>query len=309
MLRPTGWHAMSIYVETRIRGSLDELWEKTQNPELHQRWDARFTSIAYLPREYESAPQRFLYSTRIGFGLGIAGEGETIARRDKEGQRTSSLRFWSDDSKSLIREGAGYWRYIPERDGVRFITGYDYQTRFGWMGRGLDRLVFRPLMGWATAWSFDRLRLWIEKGIDPTVSMQRSLIHFLSRISVASVWLYHGFVPKLIASHADELSMLADAGVSLSIAPTVLLVAGLAEVLLGGAVLLCFHQRWPLLVTILLMMLATIAVAISSPHFLCAAFNPVSLNFLLAVNALIGLVAMTDLPSARCCSRTPSETD
>ena len=25
-------------------------------------------------------------------------------------------------------------------------------------------------MGWATAWSFDRLRLWLEEGIDPATS-------------------------------------------------------------------------------------------------------------------------------------------
>ena len=78
---------------------------------------------------------------------------------------------------SLIREGSGYWRYVPTGDGIRFLTWYDYRTRFGPFGRVIDRLIFRPLMGWATAWSFDRLRLWIERGIDPALSMQRSLAH------------------------------------------------------------------------------------------------------------------------------------
>ena len=45
---------MSIYLEARIHGQLNELWEKTQNPELHERWDARFTSIKYLPRAEET---------------------------------------------------------------------------------------------------------------------------------------------------------------------------------------------------------------------------------------------------------------
>ena len=299
---------MSIYVEAQIQGSLDELWEKTQNPKLHQRWDARFTSIDYLPRADESEPQRFLYSTSIGFGLSIEGAGETVGSRNQdEGRRSSSLRFWSHDSRSLIREGAGYWQYIPVEGGARFITGYDYQTRFGWSGRALDRFLFRPLMGWATAWSFDRLRLWIEKGIDPAVSMQRTTIHVLSRTAVALVWLYQGLVPKLLAGHADELAMFADAGIPETLAPTLLVLVGAAEVALGASVLVFFRRRWPLAATVLLMTLATIAAAINSPRFLSAAFNPVSLNLLLAVMSLIGLIAMKDLPSARRCLRKKPE--
>ncbi|EDL56729.1 DoxX-like family protein [Gimesia maris] len=301
---------MGIYVEIRIHGSMEELWEKTQNPELHERWDARFTSITYLPRAEESEPQQFEYATRLGFGLGIQGAGETVGSRDETtGRRTSSLRFWSDDAKSLIREGAGYWQYTPLEDGVRFVTGYDYQTRFGWLGRTFDRFVFRPLMGWATAWSFDRLRLWIEQGIDPGVSMQRTLIHGLARMTVAFVWIYQGLIPKLIARHADELAMLADAGVAASVAPAFLIIAGMAEVVLGATVLICFHRRWPLVLTVLLMLLVTIGVAISSPQYLSAAFNPVSLNLLLAVVALLGLSVMHDLPSARRCLRKKPETD
>jgi hypothetical protein len=59
-----------IYVETAIRAGLDDVWQKTQNPELHQRWDLRFSLIRYLPKR-EGEPQRFLYETRIGLGLAI----------------------------------------------------------------------------------------------------------------------------------------------------------------------------------------------------------------------------------------------
>src|SRR5690349_5664641 len=101
---------MSIYVEILIRGSMDELWHKTQTPDMHQRWDLRFTDITYLPRPDDSHPQRFLYTTRLGFGLQIRGEGETVGERgDPPQQVTSALKFWSTDPKSLIREGAGYW--------------------------------------------------------------------------------------------------------------------------------------------------------------------------------------------------------
>jgi hypothetical protein len=33
---------MSIYVEILIRCSMDDLWQKTQEPKLHERWDLRF---------------------------------------------------------------------------------------------------------------------------------------------------------------------------------------------------------------------------------------------------------------------------
>src|SRR5437762_14123478 len=104
---------MGIYVEIPIRASMDELWEKTQNPQLHQRWDLRFTQIEYLPRQGEE-PQSFLYRTRIGFGLKIDGQGESVGERDgNDAERTSSLKFWSDDPKSLIKAGSGYWKYAP----------------------------------------------------------------------------------------------------------------------------------------------------------------------------------------------------
>ncbi len=98
----------------------------------------------------------------------MRGTGESVGEREGEtGARTSALRFWSDDPRSLIRSGSGYWRYVPTGDGIRFLTRYDYEPRFGAAGRVFDRLAFRPLLGWATAWSFDRLRLWLEEGIEP----------------------------------------------------------------------------------------------------------------------------------------------
>src|SRR5205823_5471312 len=157
---------MGIYVEIPIRASMEELWEKTQNPELHQRWDLRFSQIEYLPRQREEL-QRFLYRTRIGFGLNTDGKGESIGERDGDGgARTSSLKFWSEDPKSLIKTGSGYWRYVPDlknprpgedpstslragcRSTVRFLTWYDYETRFGVFGKLADKCVFRPLLGW-----------------------------------------------------------------------------------------------------------------------------------------------------------------
>src|SRR5581483_6495186 len=82
------WPSVSIYVETRIHGQMADLWEKTQDPQLHQCWDARFSLIKPLARTNELQPQTFQYSTRIGFGISIAGEGETVCLRDQSGKCT-----------------------------------------------------------------------------------------------------------------------------------------------------------------------------------------------------------------------------
>ncbi len=280
---------MSIYVEILIRSSMDNLWEKTQNPKLHQRWDLRFSEIDYLPRKPGEA-QEFLYATRIGGGLRIEGAGESTGERDDaSGQRTSALKFWSDDPKSLIKS--------------RFITWYDYRTRFGIIGRIVDRVFFRPLLGWATAWSFDRLRLWLEKGILPEVSRDRAFVYALSRLMIAFVWLYHGLIPKLIYRNADELSMLRHAGIPDSHLREAMSTLGFIEVCFALAFVIFWKSRWPLWFTIIGMISAVLTVGITSPSFLTAAFNPVTLNLSVATLAVIGLLTGTDLPAARNCRR------
>ncbi|MGW2964351.1 hypothetical protein ACWDGI_38635 [Streptomyces sp. NPDC001220] len=158
---------MGLYIEAHIRADLDELWAHTQDPARHQRWDLRFTEIDHLAR-VPGEPQRFRYATRVLPFLTIAGTGISAGEKERpDGTRTSALRFASPHPLSLLAEGSGYWRYVPVADGVRFLTGYDYRPRWGGFGALADRFVLRPLMGWATAWSFDRLRLWLERGITP----------------------------------------------------------------------------------------------------------------------------------------------
>lgn len=165
---------MGLYVETRISADLEELWRRTQQPDLHQRWDLRFTEIDYLPLDDLGGPQHFRYATRLLPGVVVAGTGVSAGeRRRADGTRTSVLRFGSPHPLCLLAQGRGYWRYVPDDGAVRFLTGYDYAPRWGRLGRIADRLVFRPLMAWATAWSFDRLRLWCERGVTP----ERSLLH------------------------------------------------------------------------------------------------------------------------------------
>ncbi|MFJ7960351.1 hypothetical protein ACIQ62_29080 [Streptomyces sp. NPDC096319] len=181
---------MGLYIETRIRADLETLWERTQEPDRHQRWDLRFTEISYLPRA-DGEPRHFRYATRVLPFLVVAGTGVSAGERHRAGgDRVSALRFASPHPLSLLAEGSGYWRYVPTDDGVRFLTGYDYRPRWGRLGRVADRLLFRPLMGWATAWSFDRLRLWCERGITPERSRDRWLLETAARmLLVALPWL------------------------------------------------------------------------------------------------------------------------
>jgi hypothetical protein len=298
---------MSIYVEILIRAPMDALWAHTQIPELHERWDLRFSQIEYLPLSGDGAPQRFRYSTRIGFGFEISGEGETIAQRAlPDGSSTSALKFASEAPLSIIREGSGYWKYIPTRDGIRFLTSYDYRTRFGAPGAIFDRLIFRPVIGWATAWSFDRLRLWAEDRIDPRIAVRQTLIHVAARVALAVVFAYQGLVPKLLVRHADEIAMMAAAGVPAHATFLAVAALGFAELALAAVILVAWSRLWPVWVCLIAMPIATIGVTISSPGNFVAAFNPFSLNVCVAALATIDLVVMAGVPSARRCRRRPA---
>lgn len=294
-----------LYVEAHIRGSLERVWQLTQTPALHERWDLRFSSITYLPRPTPDAPQCFTYTTRIGFGLEISGTGESIATRESAGMiRTSSLRFWSQSPLSLIEEGSGYWKYVPlSADGLRFLTWYDYRTRFGAAGRLTD-IFFRPLLGWATAWSFDRLRLWVEQDIPPELVRTCTLIYTLGRVVVSFVWLWHGLVPKLLFHNADELTMLHAAGLGSTALPALPLV-GAAEIALGILGLLAWRWRPYLLLTSAAMLIALLSVVLTSPKYITAAFNPVTLNVSVFALGLIGWWAGRYTAFAGRCLRHP----
>jgi len=299
---------MGIYVEIFIRAPMESLWQKTHEPKLHERWDLRFSRIDYLPRQPDE-PQRFLYSTRIGFGFRIDGEGESTGEHDGvSGQRTSALKFWSKDPKSLIELGSGYWKYVPLADGIRFFTFYDYQPRFGAIGRIIDKLIFRPLIGWATAWSFDCLRLWIEQDVSPEVSRARSLIYFLTRSTLSFIWLYHGLVPKILYRSPDELAMLGITGLPASSVLTLTVLAGWLEICFAVVFLLFWKARWPLWTTIIAMVAATLGVGISLPAYFHRAFDPLTFNLAVAILAVCGLLTATNLPTSNRCLRKPPET-
>ncbi|MEV0623189.1 hypothetical protein AB0I81_58430 [Nonomuraea sp. NPDC050404] len=171
---------MRLYIETVIRADLEELWQATQDPALHQRWDLRFGRIQPLP---STGPRRFRYST-----FGISGVGVSTGDRDSAGGRTSALRFGSSHPLSPIRSGSGYWRYLPTESGVRFLTSYGYRPQ----------VLPTRLMWWATAWSFDRLRLWLETGRTPERALLQALAEAATRTAATALtaWLL-GPLPAL----------------------------------------------------------------------------------------------------------------
>ena len=184
---------------------------------------------------------------------------------------------------------------------VRFFTEYQYKTRYGILGR-LINLVFEPLMGWATAWSFDRLRLWIERGLDPALTLRLALIHGAARGILAFIFVYHGLVPKLLLHHPDELDMIARGGVPPALVLPVLYAVGVGEVVFGLWFLFSCSLV-PFYIAAIGMVAALVGVAITAPDYLGAAFNPFTLNLAIIALSLMGILSAKDIPSAANCLR------
>jgi hypothetical protein len=289
-----------IYVETRIRAPMEELWAATQDPEQHQRWDVRFGRIDYLPR-VDGEPQQFTYATTVAPGVTVAGTGESLGETDRaDGTRWSGLKFWAHDRRSIIDAGAGYWRYVPTDDGIRFLTRYDYRPRWGAVGRLIDRTVFRPLFGWATAWSFDRLRIWLEDRVPPERSRNQAIAHATAVAGLAGVWIYQGAVPKLWKTDPAEVGYWRK-GLRLSErnARRAVHAAGAAEVAFGVATVAFSRRRGPFAGTALAMPVLVAATAVTDRKQLGRAFNPVSLNWAVAALAGVALATADGLPSGR----------
>ncbi|PJN55866.1 hypothetical protein PAEVO_25880 [Paenibacillus sp. GM2FR] len=295
-----------IYVELDIKTDMEKLWTLTQRPELHQQWDLRFSQIHYLPKA-DSDIQQFLYKTRIGFGLEVTGTGTAkTAVHPKTGNRISVLRFGSDQRCSLIREGSGYWKYTNKGSGgISFSTQYDYKTRFGMAGAWFDRLLFRPLFGAATAWSFDVLRLWAEKDIPPSATIPKALIHALSVLMLVILWCYEGLVPKLLFPEAGELDLLRQSGLAGGQEGLVLTLLGITEMGVGLLTLLFHKSRLWYRLQIILLSVLMLGAWVTAPQLMKAPFNPLTLSGSMMGLCFMALLSAADLPSAYRPARRP----
>ncbi|HHT7191026.1 TPA: DoxX-like family protein [Bacillus cereus] len=296
-----------IYVSIEMETTMEKLWKYTQEPDIHTEWDARFTEISYLEKK-EGEPQQFLYKTKIGFGLEIAGEGESIGEiRRETGERISSLKFWTDNQLSLIQIGRGYWKYTPCKEHIHFETQYDYDTRFCRIGNVIDSYIFRPLLGWATAWSFDALKLWLEKGLHPSLLIKRTITYWLVCFLFAFVWVYQGSFPKIIFTHPEEVKMLSVMIGSTENSILALKIIGWSEIIFGVIWLLPLPKRKLFILHIFMLIVLTIAAGFTNITSFTEPFNPITLNVLLMVLSIVGYINSTDLPSSKNCKRKRKE--
>jgi hypothetical protein len=153
-----------LHVRVRLRGSIDRVWDVTQDHVLHPKWDHRFSRIEMLSPDVRTGTE-MNYEKDIG-PFTIRGRGRYALHRPK---KQSTFEFWSDSPMSLIRRGIGLWLYREvSPDVVEFATSYTYDVRYGLLGEILDRLVFRPLFQRETERSFVRLGNYLER-VSPVV--------------------------------------------------------------------------------------------------------------------------------------------
>ncbi|OZM56833.1 hypothetical protein CIB95_08660 [Lottiidibacillus patelloidae] len=293
-----------IYVEIPIITTMDDLWESTQTPHLHEQWDLRFSSITYLPKQ-ENEPQKFTYATNIGFGKKIEGWGKSVGTfNGEDGSRTSSLHFGTEQKLSIISEGKGFWKYEPEHEHVKFLTQYDYKTNWGTFGALLDKLAFRPMIGWGTALSFDVLKRWLEKGETPASQYIRFFSSWLITLLFAFVWIFHGLVPKLLVMHPTEIAMTRSMmEMSEETAATIVFVAGIVEVMFGILWLFYRKKRQLFLLQLFVFPLLTISTLVAGMEYIIHPFTPLTFNSALIILSIVGFLVSKDVPSAKSCKR------
>ncbi len=167
--------------------------------------------------------------------------------------------------------------------------------------------MFRPLLGWATAWSFDALKLWLEKGLHPRLLIRRTMTYWLVCFLFAFVWMYQGIVPKLVFTHSEEVKMLSVMVGSTEHSVFVLKIIGLLEIIFGVLWLLPFPKRKVFVVHIFMLIVLTIAAGFTNIVSFTEPFNPITLNVLLMGLSIVGYINSFDLPSAKNCKRKRKE--
>jgi hypothetical protein len=163
------------------------------------------------------------------------------------------------------------------------------------------------MLGWATAWSFDRLRLWLEQRVDPRSSLERALIRTVACWALGFVWLYQGLVPKLLFPDTGERAILMVTELFQANMPLALAAVGCAEMLLGLLLLLPSTAGWGLRITLWVLPVLFLGGMLTARNWMATPFNAPSLLI-----AMLGLVASGmalggEIPSAARCLRTPSK--
>lgn len=99
----------------------------------------------------------------------------------------------------------------------------------------------------------------------------------IARIALGIIFIYHGLVPKILFLSETEVRMIQAHGLSFPV-EAVALVAGIAEIVLGLALLVLQKATWPVALATAALCVLLVDTAIFSPGLLVQAFNPVSTN-------------------------------
>jgi len=125
-------------------------------------------------------------------------------------------------------------------------------------------------------------------------TLRARIVATIARNTVAFVWCYHGLIPKLLVPDPNEFLMTERMGCPAEYAVFVTRAAAVVEILLAIVIVARPRDKWPLYLTIFLMLVAFVGVALGMPELLTEAFNPVTLNQLVIAMCAIALVADAD---------------
>ncbi|MCB1159092.1 MAG: hypothetical protein H7A25_13585 [Leptospiraceae bacterium] len=183
-----------IFLEIRIRAPIEKVREAI-HPTHQSNWDLRFSRI-FIREQTEEQREKGIFTfsfVRSIFGrfFQLSGYGEIEEKEGENGEIYSTLNFGSEDSHCPIRRGKGYHLLIPETENsTLFRTEFQYRPRYGKLGFLFDILLFRHILKFVTAYSLDRLKIYLEKEIPPSLSLKRSMNLYLIRLSLCFFWVF-----------------------------------------------------------------------------------------------------------------------
>ncbi len=108
---------------------------------------------------------------------------------------------------------------------------------------------------------------------------QLAHINFVSRVLLGFLFFYHGLVPKILWLSPTEVNLVSESGIGIS-ANFISPIAGIFEILLGGAILIFQKSNAAIYAAAASLILLLIYAGLISPGLLIEAFNPVTTNIL-----------------------------
>lgn len=122
------------------------------------------------------------------------------------------------------------------------------------------------------------------------------MIHYISRLSLALIWFYHGLVPKILFKSDQEILM------NNQFMPFLeknfaLISTGVLEIIYSIILVVCFHSKKVLYPSIVFSTFATIALLYKLPHLFTHAFNPFSINLAVCALSLISYISISQQPT------------